>query len=592
MKRLLRILMLLALAAGPMVAAEDDVVMKAMRDELGRSMQQLHLPDVDKPYFIAYRVNDGEITVIAATLGDLTASDQERSRTLNIELRVGDYTLDNTNFLPTRGTERFSRMFSGSGQLPIDNDYEQIRRAIWLATDAEYKRSAEELSSKRAVFKNRKGVSDLPDFTKYEAVNITGAPASSKAEVIALEKLARELSAIFRGSPEILKSEVRITIRNLYSRYVNSEGSSYTEPDPMATVTVSAESQAADGQPLKEAFDVIVISSSDFHKDEIAARTRKMLERIKTLRNAKTIERYNGPVLFEGQAAAQAFGQVFAPALVSTRIPTSDDPRFEAGIQQFLAQMGGGSLADRLGGRVLPADYDVVDKPHDKAQGKIELMGGAQIDDEAVPTKDTVIVEKGILKSLLSTRTPSTDSKATTGSRHGIGASPTNLFLISHKPQTEQELRKQIMDIVKQRGLEYGLVVRDLGAVGLSWVGRMGAIAGQMGNLNPGDVEIYKVYPDGKEELVRGVEFAPFLVGGFKDVLASGDQPSVYTGPFIPMANAMLAGMGGTAGPNGDPFTMVSYVAPSLLFEEVSLKRTSGSSPNPPVAPSPMAVGN
>lgn len=588
MKTTMRILVLLALSVVPALSA-DDVVMKAMHDELDRSMQQLHMPDVDKPYFIAYRVNETENVVVGATLGDLTASDQERSRALNIELRVGDYSLDNTNFVSKKG--RFSRFFSGSRQLPLDNDYDQIRRAIWLATDAEYKRSAEELSNKRSIFSNRKGGSDLPDFTKFEKVSISSEPAPLKFDVKALEKLVKEVSAEFRGSPELLKSDVRIAARNLYSRYVNSEGSSYTEAEPLATISVSAEAQAADGQPLKEAFDVMVTTPDGLRKDDIVARTKKLIARIKALRTAPMVERYNGPVLFEGQAGPQAFAQVFAPALVATRIPASDDPQFEGGLQQFLSQMGGGSLADRLGGRVLPDGFDVVDKPHEKTVNQVELVGHSEVDDEAVPTKETVLVDKGILKSLLSTRVPSTEAKATTGSRHGIGAAPTNLFLISQKTQPEEDLRKQMMAIVKQRGLEYGIIVRDLGGMGLSWVGRMGAMAGQIANLNAGEVEAYKVYPDGKEELVRGVEFAPFLPNNFREILAAGDKPTVYTGPFVPMTGAVLMGIGGIPAPNGDPFRLVSYVAPSLLFDEVSLKKSSAAAPNPPVASSPMAVG-
>ncbi|MGZ4816238.1 MAG: metallopeptidase TldD-related protein [Terriglobales bacterium] len=588
MKTILRILALLALSVVPAFSA-DDVVMKAMRDELDRSMQQLHMPDVDKPYFIAYRVNEGENVMVGTTLGDLTASDQERSRNLSIELRVGDYSLDNTNFVSRK--DRFSRFFSGGRQLPLDDDYDQIRRAIWLATDGEYKRRAEELSNKRSVFSNRHVASDIPDFAKAEKVSVTSEPVRIQFDVKALEVLAKEVSAEFRGSPEVLRSDVRIAARNMYSRYVNSEGSSYTESEPLATISVAAETQAADGQPLKEAFDVVVTSPADLHKDEVVARTRSLLTRIKTMRAARSVERYNGPVLFEGQAGPQAFAQVFAPALAATRIPASDDPQFEGGFQQFLSQMGGGSLGDHLGGRVLPDSFDVVDKPREKQFAQVPLIGHSDVDDEAVPTRETVLVDKGILKSLLSTRTPSTDAKTSTGSRHGIGAAPTNLFLISHKGTSDQDLRKQMMTIVKQRGLEYGIVVKDLGGMGLSWVARMGAMAGQIGNVNAGEVEAYKLYPDGREELIRGVEFAPFLTSNFKEVLATGAKPSVYTGPFLPMTGAVLMGIGGIPAPNGDAFRMVSYVAPSLLFDEVSLKKTNASAPNPPVAPSPVAMG-
>jgi predicted Zn-dependent protease len=590
MKTLLRIVLLLSLASTSLVFGEDDVVMKAMRDELARSMEKLRAPDVDKPYFLVYRVNEDRIINISATLGDLVSSSQDLGRTLYLEVRVGDYKLDNSNFL-SRSTMGM-RAFSGSTRLPIDDDYDQIRRAIWLATDREYKQSAEELASKRSVLKTRSGSNDLPDYLPHEPLRLTEPRSNWKSGKAELESLARELSTIFRNSPELLNSSVRIQSRDLYVRYINSEGATFTRPDSIVSVHVEAAAQANDGQPLVEAFDSYSLSPDTLDKNDLLSRTKQLATRLRAMRDAKMLERYNGPVLFEGVAAAQAFAQVFAPGLVATRFPTSDEPQAEAGMQQFLAQLGGGSLADRLGGRVLPDSFDVVDKPREDQVNGVPLIGTTPVDDEAVPTRDFTVVEKGILKGLLATRTPTSDAKTTTGSRHGISATPTNLFLVSRTPVSDADLRKKLQEIAKMRGLEYGIVVRDLGPVGLSWVSRLGAMSmlSRTGMEGVGEMQIYKLYPDGREELVRGVEFAPFMVTNFKELLAAGDKPAVYTGPFLPMLSTMLAGIGG-ASAVGDPFTLASFVSPSLLFEEAGLKKVAGPSPNAPVVPSPVGEG-
>src|SRR5437879_1565606 len=99
MRRITLLLMCCFIGGLLRASAQDDVVMKAMRDELDRSMKQLRLERLDEPYFIAYRVSDLEDSVIAASLGSLTTHQQSRTRQLTVEVRVGDYALDNTNFI-------------------------------------------------------------------------------------------------------------------------------------------------------------------------------------------------------------------------------------------------------------------------------------------------------------------------------------------------------------------------------------------------------------------------------------------------------------------------------------------------------------
>ena len=160
--------LLAALIVWPIVPlqAADDVVFKALNDELQRSIQELKLADLEKPYFIAYSVQDGRIQTFSASFGSLLEKNDQRLRLLTVEVRVGDQAFDNTNFLAVPlGTSGVTRLVGGTVTIPLEDDYEEIRRQVWLATDGAYKKALEDMAGKRAAFRNRTQPEDIPDFS-------------------------------------------------------------------------------------------------------------------------------------------------------------------------------------------------------------------------------------------------------------------------------------------------------------------------------------------------------------------------------------------------------------------------------------------
>src|SRR5262245_11419091 len=107
MKRSLRTVTLSILLALPCVplrsAAQDtasaDPVFRAMQDELQRSVKELQFRDLEKPYFIQYTILDEDEFSADATFGALTRSDRSRGRALQVQVRVGGYEFDNTEFV-------------------------------------------------------------------------------------------------------------------------------------------------------------------------------------------------------------------------------------------------------------------------------------------------------------------------------------------------------------------------------------------------------------------------------------------------------------------------------------------------------------
>src|SRR5882762_7471963 len=324
-------LIAIALAFAPALLAEDDVALRAMKDELTRSVKQLQLQAMDKPYFIAYRMDEINEKTVSAKLGSLTHTQPSRRRVLGVEVRVGDYALDNSNyFAMSRLQGGLGNVFGNISSAPLDDNYDQIRRELWLATDTQYKKALEDLSGKRAALQMRKRTEDLPDFTRETTASVTESKETSATELKDLETLARQLSAVFHASPEISRSSVEIQQQNIYSRYVNSEGTTFTRSRPVIKLEVSAETQAEEGLPLSRSLEFYGRSRADIPSAAaLLADVKAMADRLQKLRNAPTLDRYNGPVLFEGAAAGEIFAQQFASGLSTMRSPMSDDSRFE-----------------------------------------------------------------------------------------------------------------------------------------------------------------------------------------------------------------------------------------------------------------------
>jgi predicted Zn-dependent protease len=572
----------------------EDVLSRAMRDELARSAEKLQLAKLERPYFIAYRVHVMDEFSVSATCGSLLqVTDSRPVRTLTVELRVGDYGFDNTNFT---GMDGFGFSFGSNrsgldfGQLPLDDNYIEIRRQIWLATDAAYKQALEQLAGKKAALQNKTRTQNLPDFSKEDATQTQDDKPTVRMERSDAEALVRELSKQLGAMPDLNSSTVTLAASNVRTLYVNSEGTSYIKSQPLMTLTASASTQAADGMGLGDSLSFYTSSLDSFpSRDLLAAQVRGMGERLLRVRNAPILDRYNGPVLFEGRAAAELFKDVFAPALVGQRKPVSGDSEMAA-VFSRLTQGGGSSFGDKIGARVLPDFLSVVDTPTISAYSNELLFGGYMVDDDGVRARETHLVENGILKTLLTTRTPVEGVTHSTGNHRSVGAVPSNLFVTASKVLTEAELKDQFMALIKKRGLEYGVAVREIGGAGDSMeeqaMSMLAAMTGQ-GGQGKSVLLAYKVYTDGREELVRGAHLSEMNADSFKEIAAASTSLTVYTSAQMPKFDfSTISSFAGDA----SSMPLVSYVVPSLLFDDLTLTKPSQELPKPPFSGPPPSA--
>jgi hypothetical protein len=561
----------------------QDAVTRAMQDEMQRSMKKLRLQQMELPYFISYKVTDTNSKQAAASFGSLLSSSENHTRMLTVEVRVGDYALDNSNFLSFQfGASGVVRMFGGVEEVPLDDNYDELRRQIWLATDGAYKKALEDLSGKRAALQNKSRTDDVPDFSKEKPSSITDVLPAAEMDLRQAERLTETLSAVFRQVPAVNDSHVRLSIINSLEHYLNSEGTTFTRRIPVVSLTVSAETQSSDGMPLSDFFSAYGHSFKDLPSEaELTADAQAVGDRLTKLQSAPVGDRYNGPVLFEGEAAAEVVAQAVARRLPATPILISDNPQFRG----FAGQEN--PLLDKIDSRVLPDFLSLVDNPTANQADDHFLFGSYKVDEEGTPAHETTVVDNGYLKTVLTSREPVRGVLQSTGNMRERGVAPSNLFLVAQKSSSAAEVKAQFLDLVKRRGKPYGIVIRRLGdpafrATDLEFMSLIVPTPSQQDRLEPA-ILAYRVYLDGHEELIRNVGVAGISMDSLKDIVAVSNTRTVYAAPFSGRASSPFVGV--VAG--GAPM-VVSYVVPSsLLFEDLAVQKPSGEIPKPPISKHP-----
>jgi predicted Zn-dependent protease len=270
--------------------------------------------------------------------------------------------------------------------------------------------------------------------------------------------------------------------------------------------------------------------------------SREALETLKALRNAPIVdEEYRGPVLFEADAADDVIAGLIGGNVLGRK------PQLGAPNRTI------GSFATSYKSRVLPPFIDVLDDPTMKEfQGK-SVVGGYDVDSEGVRAQPVNVVEKGVLTNYLLGRQPIRDFAASNGHGRAAPATPPGpnlgvLLLKSSEPKSMDDLKKAMMDKVSTGGQPFGYRVVT-----------MGGAAPRL---------LYRVYAkDGHEELVRGAVFNELDVRALRnDLSAAGNDPLVSNR------------LGGVA---------TTIICPSLLFDELEVKRADTSKDKLPDYPPP-----
>lgn len=575
----------------PEEAAKQDDTLRAMQDEMARSRARLETEDLGKPYFIAYRLLDVQVRSVTTDFGSIVNSSTSRSRFMLVQVRMGDYHIDSSNFITSGG---FQGSIGNAGQVGIDGDYYSLRQDLWLATDQAYKQAADQLARKQAFLNSLAKPPEIDDFARIQQPVVLIQPhARPDWTSRDWNKEAQQASAVFRNYPDIYAG--RVTYYMIYQTYylLTSEGTELRVPSSSAAIEGAVQTQAPDGMPLHDFYSAYAETPAGLPPSaQVKQHLEQISRRLEALRAAPAISDYDGPVLFEPQAAGSLLAQLLAPSVSGARPPLATVAMYN----QMFSQLGGRSdWTGRIGQRVFPTDVTLFDDPAAKEFDGHPLIGAYQVDQQGVKARRVTLVQDGRLDGLLMSRRPGPDLSASNGHGRASGlGSPTpsisNLFLQSTDGLDQQAMKQKLIGICKDDGMPWCLVVKRMDNPALAAIHHgdfNSMIAGMLSGISNGDrmpLVVERLWvKDGHEDLVRGARIIGLTVRNLRNMAAVGNNPAIFNymqnGQFAATA---LAAFGGAQG--GLPS---SVVTPSLLIRDVQVNGPHGGQQRLPLVPIP-----
>jgi predicted Zn-dependent protease len=535
--------------------AQPGVLLDAMSQELNRNFSTLKEKADPPPYFLSYEITESEFRSVSGTLGTVDATNAGKNRILDVSIRVGSPKLDNYHRVRNdRG------QFTSGALVTYEDNVNSIKRRLWLETDRAYRAAAERLIRIKTNTQVRVAAEDdSDDFSVEPAATFIQVPAKLKFNDSQWQERIRNWSARFKNYPSVLTSHVSVLCQTDTRYLTNSEGSRIAHGRGFARIVITASSKASDGTDLSsfETFEAVDEAGLPDEKVVTAAIDR-VANDVSRLLKAPEAAPFVGPAIFSGRAAGVFFHEIFGHRVEGHR--QKDDSE-------------GQTFTKSVGTKVLPDFLSVVFDPTRRKIGGVDLNGWYDYDDEGVKGQKITAVDKGVLKEFLLSRSPIKGFPQSNG--HGrrqpgfeVVSRQSNLIVESSNAVPEARLRQMLIDEVKKQNKPYGLYFRDITG-GFTTTQRAGL---QAFKVIP--VIVFRVYPDGHEELVRGADIVGTPLSSFAKILATSDKPEVFNG---------YCGAESGSVP-------VSAVAPAILVSEIEIEKKAKANDRPPLLPEPTTM--
>jgi hypothetical protein len=575
-----------SITAQPLASFPYDTILKAMQDELQRNFDSLRIQDglgisyfggpgidiprerelldpserkatdttsmpgkqANRPYFISYSIETFRTYRAAATFGKIVGEGSSTFSKGDVDLRVGDYSLDNT----PEGRWRY-RSGAYQSYIPVEADYWGLRKALWWQSDLAFKRAIEQFSHKKMMMKTKKRKEPLDDLSQEKPYRYFQQPADESLEWKRIKEILKQVSLLFREYPQIDKSQAEALVQFKRHYFVSSEGSVNRTFGLNNSISVEMSGLTENGMMLKDGFSVDVFSGDSL--GVILKKARQEIEKFNDLLKAQPMEDYFGPVLLEGPAAAEFVIQSIVPLMQAERDPISD---YE------YADNSSNDLKKWLNKRITSPQLTLIDDPEAVVYEQDSLAGHYAVDDEGMPGRRIALIENGILRTFYMSRSPIEKLYGTNGHLRGGMLMPGNLFLSSSEGLSRKKLLKAMEKLCREKGNDYGIIIRRLEPQKYS-LGYLDATIRAMEAYRY-DIKTKQLTP------VRNLMLRDISRRTLRDIYRLGEKAMVY--------NSRIG-----SGVESEPF---SVITPDILLDQMEASGPSEVGSQPPFLKNPF----
>ena len=438
---------------------ESTLVFDALSDELHRSMDSLRIAGLPAPFLIDYRLQRSRSLDIIAVRGEvIRRMETPWNQNLNCEVVVGNH---------HRSSLRTPEPPSRGSSIPLALDYDNLRRAAWFATDANYKAALGTLEAKLQQQRKVTLPADeeaLDDFFPAQpATSIQErSPETLDLRADELEAYVRRLSLIGTEFPEMTQSDASISVKQADIYRLTSEGVRVAQPqDDIVTISfhflryrqANGENATSSSDHEYSTIDELFADSARFTK-EVRDYVRRRLE---LQRQPETEDYYVGPVLIEEGAS-----KIIYDRTNGNRHNFRAWHPFAQSDRAIFVKRDRKIVDDKISIRQDPTLSQWNGKP---------LVGYYTADADGRAPQAVTLVERGIFSGQLSGATPALGTNAPTGNLRfnnpfnwngplGVGTAPGVLRIESSKTIPLKKMRKQLLRDAQREGYDHAYIVQ------------------------------------------------------------------------------------------------------------------------------------
>jgi TldD protein len=515
---------------------------RALSQECKRTMRNLRAPGYPRLYYLSYLLRDINTIQIWGRLGNINHVTDQDTRNLYCDCRVGSHRYDQVSEGGLEENETETETYEYV-EMPVGNDTDALKYHVWKLTDGRYRDAVRlYLRKKSQHITYLDPNSGLPSFRRCRPIRDCRFRSPRGVDVTRWENFVVRSSRVVKSHPQVKNSWVELRIRDISRIFVNSEGSVLCDQQRICELTCELWLLTRSGEGIRTRIvhvtpDPSALPDLRHFNGQIRQRIRLLSE----LEHAPSLKSYAGPVLLAPGPAGILFHEVLGHRLEGSRL---------------LSTREGQTFKRDLGKQILPAFLSVVDDPCETRSCGVKTIGSYRYDDEGSPAQPARLVERGKLVGFLSGRAPVTRRRLEPNghARNEYHERPisrmAHLKVIAETAVSHRELKQKLLDEIHRQKVPFGIMILDAeggetATESYDFQAFMGAVALAV-----------QVYADGRECLVRNVNFVGTPLSALRTIIAAGDTP-VCQNAFCGAESGMVP---------------VSTTCPALLLANLELQ--------------------
>ncbi len=517
-------------------------IAKVLREERERAKEGLRIPGHPRPHFLSLQLRDEVGLRLKGRFGGVLRDRRPHARTALVDVRLGSYRRDQVAHGGLRDNADDSESH-GLVSLPLDGSLDGLRYALWRLLEAKYREACDDLLHRKAEELNHLDEHrDLPSFERRPAEQACTLGRLPPIDEARYRSLVTRVSQRFRRYPRLVDGHVSFGATNATRIFVSTEGAEVITNQARRTVELHTWHFSEEGYGFPQPRSWFVTAEGELPD---AAALRRVLhafdQRFQTLRRAPLLRSFVGPVLLDPRPAGLLVHEALGHRLEGNRLLSGGE---------------GHTFRDALGEALLVEGLNVRDDPRLARWEGRSLVGHFSHDDEGVPADTAPLIEGGTVRGFLTSRAPIGKRHHSNGharsDRHERAIARMGVTVVDGGEEAldDAALYEAFLEEIRAQDAPYG--VRIIEANG----GETSTDAYDF-QAFLGDVDVAaRVFPDGRQELIRGVDLVGTPLNAVRGIVAVGSRQEVD--------NAWCGAESG--------YVPVTTISPALVAAELELQ--------------------